>query len=106
MILSKERLYPVVAVLYSVQAIVWAAGVRRAGRYFHSVSRLPIKLNAYHKVLELVGEYPFKSTELKEIQSRLVTLELSATQAIKELDQISERVRLRDNPILCFIINV
>lgn len=106
MIFSLEHLYPVAAILYTLQGFIWVVGIRRTKRYFLSVYRIPIKLNAYHNVLELVGKLKFTSRQLQQIQSDLSTLDFSAAQAVKELDRISERVRVRSNPILCFIMNV
>ncbi len=105
-IFRMDHLYPIAAIFYTFQGVLWLIGLRSTKRYFQSVYRIPIQLNAYYKVLELVAKTDFTASELQQIRSHLSTLDVSATKAIKELDRISERVRVRSNPILCFIVNV
>lgn len=101
-----NQLYLLLVILFTAQALLWLIGLPATYRYIQSVNRLPFKLNAYDKVLELVDKTKFTAYELQQIQSNLTTSNISASQAIKELAKIADRVSVRNNPIIYFIVNM
>ena len=101
-----EQFYVPSILLLISQTILWLLGLPVILRYIQSVDRLPFKLNAYVEVLTLVENRKFSSHELQQIQCNLTILDISATQAIKELVKITNWVSVRANPLVHFILNV
>lgn len=100
-----NQLYLLLVMLFAAQILIWLIGLPATNRYIQSLNRLPFKLNAYKEVLELVEKTKFTAYELQQIQSNLTTLNISASKAIKELAKIEDRVSVRNNPIVYFIVN-
>lgn len=101
-----SQLYLPSVILFVVQALLWLIGLPATYRYIQSVNRLPFKLSAYGEVLDLLDATKFTAHELQQIQSNLTTSDTSAAQAIKELVKITDKVSVRSNPIVYFILNV
>lgn len=101
-----NHLYKFSVILLVIQALVWLLGASATFRYMQSISRLPFKLDAYHEVLALLDKTKFTTYELQQIQSKLTTSDHSASQAIKELVRIADRVSVHSNAIVYFILNV
>jgi len=72
--------------------------------YLASISRLPYSLKAYSDVIDLIVSKSYSSQKLQQIQSRLG--QLSAAQAIKDLSRIADKVNVKHNALIWFLINV
>jgi len=92
--------------LYVAQTFLWLAGLLFTGKYLKSVFRLPFKLAAYGKVLGFLGNATFQSEYLRQIQADLTNSDVSAAKAIKELSKIADKVSVRSNAIVYFVLNV
>ncbi len=92
--------------LYAAQALVWLSGAFFTGNYLKSINRLPFKLGAYSKVLLFINKASFQAEALRRLQAALTDSEGSAAQAIKELSKITNKVSVRSNAIVYFILNV
>jgi hypothetical protein len=101
-----EQFYLPSAILFIFQALIWLIGLPATFRYIKSVNQLPFKLNAYGEVLDFVNAKKFTALELRQIQSNLTTSDISAAQAIKELAKIADKVSVRNNPLVYFILNM
>lgn len=101
-----KNLYMIGVTNALVQMILWLIGMPKTQSYLQAISGLPYKLSAYSDIIGILKEKDFTSSKLKDIQASLGTSDLSAAQAIKELDKISDKVSVRHNGIICFILNV
>ncbi len=105
-IFSLKSLYIPAASAGALQAVIWLIGMVKTKRYLTAASRLPRKLNAYTKVIHALKGGNFRAETLKQIQARLGIADLSAAQALKELDRIADKVSVRNNGMVWFILNV
>lgn len=104
--LHENTFYIVATVLFAIQSVLWLVGLPAIYRYLQGLEKLPFRLKAYGKSLQLIEKTTFRSAELQEIKARLVTSDISATKAIKELTKIADKVSVRSNPIIYFLCNV
>lgn len=100
-----DQLYLPSFVLLIAQTLLWFIGFPATYPYVQNVNGLPFKLNAYGEVLELVNKTKFTAHKLQQIQSNLTTSNISAAKAIKELAKITDKLSVRSNPIIYFILN-
>lgn len=100
-----NHFYLTIAFLLVAQILIWVIGMPAINSYIQSVDRLPLKLSTYADVLELVNTAKFTSHELQRIQSNLTASNISATQAIKDLAKIEDRISIRNNPVVYFLLN-
>lgn len=105
-IFQLKDLYMIGAILVFMQLLAWIAGMPKTWKYLHTISHLPYKLNSYSVVIEILKGREFHSEKLKQIQTELGTSDLSAAHAIKNLSKISDKVNVRHNGIIYFILNV
>ena len=106
MLLQMKNLYLIGVILAVIQSLIWAFGISKLNQYLAPVGKFRHKLSSYSKVLEIILDRNFSSKKLNEIKSQLISSNSSATKAIKELDKIVERVNVRHNVLLYFILNV
>lgn len=100
-----KQFYLTSFILVVAQTFLWLIGFPATNRYVQSVNGLPFKLNAYGEVLELVDKTKFTACKLQQIQSNLTASNISAAKAIKELSKITDKLSVRSNPIIYFILN-
>lgn len=100
-----KQLNITIALLLVAQILIWVIGMPATNRYIQSVGTFPLKLSTYAEVLELVNTTKFTSNELQRIQSNLTASNISATQAIKELAKIEDKISIRNSPVVYFILN-
>jgi len=103
---GQKDLYIAATIIAAMQLIIWVAGMLKIKKYMDAVLRLPHKLNVYSEAIEIVKNQHFNSKKLKEIQSLLGTSEQSAAGAIKGLSKISDKISVRSNGLVWFILNV
>lgn len=97
-----EHLYLAGLTAVTGQALLWLAGAQRAHRYLGTMMRLPYKLGAYGDFIEILSAQDFNASRLNRIKAELDT----ASQAIKDLGRIAERVNVKYNAILYFAVNI
>jgi len=71
-------------------------------RYIGAMSRLPYKLSAYSAVIDILRERDFSSEKLNQTKARLN----EASQAIKDLGRIADKINIKHNGIIYFLANV
>ncbi len=98
--------YIFVAVTISTYLVLWVIGAYRTQKYLKDLDDIPSKLKAYSCMIKLISESDFTSVKLVDIKSKLVTSTLSAEQAIKSLGRISDRLNVKGNAIIYFLLNV
>ncbi len=98
--------YVFVAVTLSTYLALWIIGAYRIRNYLQDIDDIPSKLKAYSRMIKLVGEINFTSKKLVDIKSNLSTSTLSAEHAIKSLGRISDRLNVKGNAIIYFLLNV
>jgi hypothetical protein len=102
----QENLYALAVSIVALQALVWVIGMLKTHKFLGGISRLPYKLSAYSEAIGILKSKDFDAEILKQIQAQLGASEFSAEQAIKDLGKISDKVSVRHNAILWFILNV
>ena len=102
LIFQLESLYAIGAALAAIQAVIWIAGMLKTQRYLGTMAHLPYRLNAYSDAIELVTSKDYTSEKLAQIKELLE----AAAQAIKELGKISEKINVKHNAIIWFVLNV
>jgi len=100
-----ENLRPAAIIIIAIQVFIWSYWMRATHSYLKVLSHLPYKLNAYSQVISIIKSKPFDAEILKKIQAQLSNDEASAEQAIKELDKIANKVRIRHNILLWVLLN-
>lgn len=106
LVFGLKSLYLTGAILVLVQAIIWIAGLPKTYKYLGALAHLPYKLSAYSTAIEFLKNRKFTSEKLKQIKAKLGTSNCSAAVAIKELGKIADKVSVKHNGIIYFILNV
>lgn len=101
-----EKLYLPAVFLFAVQALIWVLGMLSTNKYLTGMQRIPFKMAAYAEVLGFVGNSSFTAKRLQQIQENLSFSDVSARQAMKELARIADKISVRSNGIVYFILNV
>jgi len=101
-VIQQQHLFFIVVLIATVQAIAWVLGVPRTHKYFGAMSHLPHKLKAYNEVIGIIIGKDVSSEKLKQIQEKLN----EAAQAIKDLSKIEDRMSVKHNAIIYFIVNI
>lgn len=99
-------LYPTGLVLLGVQLVLWLVFSGRANRYLRDIGKIKHGLEKYSEIFELLEGQEFESELLCEIREGLTQSGHSASLAIKKLDGIMQRVEVRSNPLLFFVLNI
>lgn len=89
-----------------IQGIIWICALLKTVRYLGTTARMPYKLSHYSDIIEILQKRDFKSEKLNQINNELCSSEVSAAKALKELGKISERINIRNNGLMCLILNV
>ncbi len=85
---------------------LWIVGAYKTQKYLKDIDDIPSKLNAYSCMIKLISESDFTSNKLADIKSKLSASTLSAEVAIKRLGRISDRLNVKSNAIIYFLLNV
>jgi len=94
------------AVLVFVQILIWILGMMKTFKFMGSIAKVSYKLEHYSFVFEMLQNRDFKSKKLIRLKEQLVTSNLSATKAIKQLDKITSRISAKNNGLLYVFLNV
>lgn len=105
-IFKLKNLYLAGIALFLIQSIAWVTGISKVQRYLGSLSSLTYKLSAYSPVLDMLQNAKFTSKELTSIKMQLTSGNLSAAKAIKDLGKISDRISVRHQGMIWFILNI
>ncbi|MCL2204143.1 MAG: DNA mismatch repair protein MutS [Defluviitaleaceae bacterium] len=105
-IFRQENLYVFAVSIIAMQALIWIMGMLKTHKFLSGISRLPYKLSAYSEVIGILKSKDFDSEILNQIQAQLGASEFSAEKAIKDLGKISDKVNVRHNIIIWFVLNV
>ena len=101
-VFQQKSLYLSGAIIALIQAIIWVAGMPRTQRYLGVMAHLPYKLSAYSTVIDILTGKDFSSEKMKRIKAQLNV----ASQAIKDLGRIADKISVKHNGIIYFIVNV
>jgi len=101
-VFQQKNLYLAGAIIVLIQAIIWIAGMPKTQKYLGVMAHLPYKLSAYSTVIEILKDKDFSSEKLKRIKEQLNV----ASQAIKDLGKIADKISAKHNGIIYFIVNV
>ena len=99
-------LYPLAIALLSLQLLVWGLSIFKTDKYLKDVSSLSYNLDEYSNVLRTLQRRNFKSEKLIELQKELTAETVSASVAIKELAQISNRAIIKRNLVVWLVLNI
>ena len=95
------ELYLAAVAALAMQGLGWVLGMGKAHMYLEPISRLPYKLEPYSNVMEELQGQEFESAKLRELKKQM-----DASQAIKELSRIADKVNVRHNALIWFVVNV
>lgn len=101
-VFQQKSLYLTGAIIALIQAIIWIAGMPITQKYLGVMARLPYKLSAYSAVIDILTAQDFSSEKLRQIKAQLNV----ASQAIKDLGKIADKISVKHNGIIYFIVNV
>lgn len=99
-------LYIPAALLLVAQGVVWVLGLGRNKNLAGPVVGAPHLFRHYSRVFAAIAQEQFTSPLLVQLQQKLATGQQNAGEALRELDAIVSRVRLRNSPVFYFIMNV
>ncbi|MCL1918521.1 MAG: DNA mismatch repair protein MutS [Peptococcaceae bacterium] len=100
--LQLTTLYFLGAFMAGMQAIVWGLGAAKIQNYLGIMTQLPHKLDAYAEAIDILTSKNFSCEPLKQIQKKLN----EAAQAIKDLNKIANRISIKHNFLIYFIVNI
>ena len=100
-IFQQQSLYIACTLVITAQMAIWGAGMPKTYKYLGIVSHLPYELRAYANVINILINSDFSCEKLKQIREQVN----GAAQAIKDLGRIADRIRVRHNLIIYFILN-
>lgn len=101
-----KSMYILVVAMIILQFIIWLMGFMKNSQPLGSVNSYKHTLETYVNILEVLEKETFESEKLKRIKKVLFKEKQSSIVAIKELDNISQLINLRDNNILNLLLNV
>lgn len=101
-VFQQKSLYLTGAIVALIQAIIWIAGMPGTHKYLGAMAHLPYKLSAYSAVIEILTSKDYSSEKLKQIKEQLHV----ASQAIKDLGKIADKISVKHNGIIYFVVNV
>ncbi|MGF1683205.1 MutS-related protein [Photobacterium minamisatsumaniensis] len=91
---------------YTIQSIIYLYYKKKTIAYFSDVNGIVRLFLAYSNVLGLIESVDFNSALLKREKEKLFVEDLSASQRMLQLSQISQKSDLRYNQMLHFFINL
>jgi hypothetical protein len=98
--------YIVSAALISIQGILWLGGLLKISKYLGTAARMPYNLGYYSDIILMLHNKTFRSKKLNQIKAELSSKELSAASALRELDKLSNKINMRSNGIMYFLLNI
>ncbi|WP_353096581.1 DNA mismatch repair protein [Tissierella praeacuta] len=99
-----KRIYILIPMLTLFQFLLWMIRFGRINEIIRPVGSFKYNLETYVDILELLEKEKFESKKLNDIKEVLFNEKYSSTLAIKELDKITERINLRHNNALIYLI--
>lgn len=84
------------------QAFICYAEKNNLRKYLGIMDRLPYKLSKYVKVIDVLTAKQFSSNKLNQIKTQLEV----ASEAVRELESISNKLSFRANPLIYIALNV
>ena len=105
LIFSLKNLLIAAGLLIVLQLIIWGALMLKTQKYLGSMPNLK-KLGAFSRVIDYLKNTDVSSDKLIELQDSLGKSDVSAVRAIKELNSITNRISIRYNGLIFFILNL
>lgn len=106
LIFRVQGLYMPAFYLLLLQCVVWAVGVPGTKAYLEEITNIPYRLSSCARLISLLEKQMFLSEKLCRIQQALSEQNGGAAYALRELERIAGRVRIRHNPLIYFFLNL
>ncbi len=94
-----------VNIMIIIQLLIWRASRKSLKNYLQGIVHLPYQLKKYSHLFYMLDSRTYQAPLLKAIQEKLVYGETSASQAIKELDRITNRMSFIHNGLVYLMLN-
>ncbi len=99
-----KKIYTLIPLLILVQCLLLMIGFSRINNILKPVGTFKYNLETYVDILKLLEKEKFESKKLNDIKEILFNEKYSSILAIKELDKITEKINLRYNNALIYIV--
>ncbi len=103
-IFKMKRIYILIPLLILLQFLLWMIRFSTMNNILKPVGTFKRNLETYMDILKLLEKENFESKKLNSIKEILFNGEYSSILAIKELDKITERINLRYNNALIYLV--
>lgn len=103
-IFKMKRIYLLIPLLILLQFLLWMIRFSTMNNILKPVGTFKRNLETYMDILKLLEKENFQSKKLNSIKEILFSGEYSSILAIKELDKITERINLRYNNALIYLV--
>ncbi|MDU5080930.1 DNA mismatch repair protein [uncultured Tissierella sp.] len=103
-IFKMKRIYVLIPLLILLQFLLWMIRFSTMNNILKPVGTFKCNLETYMDILKLLEKENFQSKKLNSIKEILFSGEYSSILAIKELDKITERINLRYNNALIYLV--
>ncbi|WP_406242071.1 MutS family DNA mismatch repair protein [Tissierella carlieri] len=103
-IFKMKRIYVLIPLLILLQFLLWMIRFSTMNNILKPVGTFKRNLETYMDILKLLEKENFQSKKLNSIKEILFSGEYSSILAIKELDKITERINLRYNNALIYLV--
>ncbi|MBU5310640.1 DNA mismatch repair protein [Tissierella carlieri] len=103
-IFKMKRIYILIPLLILLQFLLWMIRFSTMNNILKPVGTFKRNLETYMDILKLLEKENFESKKLNSIKEILFNGEYSSKLAIKELDKITERINLRYNNALIYLV--
>ncbi|CAK7010355.1 DNA mismatch repair protein [Tissierella sp.] len=103
-IFKMKRIYVLIPLLILLQFLLWMIRFSTMNNILKPVGTFKRNLETYMDILKLLEKENFQSKKLNSIKEILFSGEYSSILAIKELDKITERINLRHNNALIYLV--
>lgn len=99
-----KKLYILVPTLILFQTLLWMFGFSKNNEILRPVGTFRYDLGTYLDILKLLEKEKFESKKLNDIKEVLFNENHSSILAIKELNKISEKINLKFNNALLYLV--
>ncbi|WP_313757322.1 MutS-related protein, partial [Tissierella sp.] len=99
-----KRIYILIPFLILLQILLWMIRFAKINEIIRPVGSFRYNLETYVDMLKLLEKEKFESKKLNDIKEVLFNEKYSSILAIKELDKITEKINLRHNNALIYLV--
>ncbi|WP_312908941.1 MutS-related protein [Tissierella praeacuta] len=103
-ILKIKKIYILIPFLILFQFLLWMIRFSKINGIIRPVGGFRYNLETYVNILKLLEKEKFESEKLNDIKEILFNEKYSSILAIKELDKITEKINLRYNNALIYLV--